>query len=88
LTFLLSAVLDNLTTAIVMMTVVRKLLRDDGDRRLFGGVVVAGGGDLDDVAVVVPRARVGAVQIAETGETERRRPNASAAGRRSQSAMA
>lgn len=39
-TFLLSAVLDNLTTAIVMMTVVRKLLRDDDDRRLFGGVVV------------------------------------------------
>ncbi len=40
LTFVLSAVLDNLASAIVMMTVVRKLLRDEGDRCLFGGVVV------------------------------------------------
>jgi Na+/H+ antiporter NhaD/arsenite permease-like protein len=40
LSFLLSAVLDNLTTSIVMMTLVRKLVRDDMDRRYYAGVVI------------------------------------------------
>lgn len=40
LAFVLSAVLDNLTTAIVMVTLVRKLVGDEGDRRFYAGVVV------------------------------------------------
>jgi Na+/H+ antiporter NhaD/arsenite permease-like protein len=40
LSFFLSAVLDNLTTAIVMVSLVRKLVRDEGDRRYYGGVVI------------------------------------------------
>lgn len=40
LAFLLSAVLDNLTTSIVMMTLVRKLVRDDTDRVSYGGIVI------------------------------------------------
>jgi Na+/H+ antiporter NhaD/arsenite permease-like protein len=40
LSFLLSAVLDNLTTSIVMMTLVRKLVRDDEDRMYYGGIVI------------------------------------------------
>jgi Na+/H+ antiporter NhaD/arsenite permease-like protein len=38
--FVLSAVLDNLTTAIVMMSLVRKLATDDEDRMALGGMVV------------------------------------------------
>ena len=40
LAFLLSAVLDNLTTSIVMMTLVRKLVRDDTDRMYYAGIVI------------------------------------------------
>ena len=40
LAFLLSAVLDNLTTSIVMMTLVRKLVRDDADRMYYAGIVI------------------------------------------------
>jgi Na+/H+ antiporter NhaD/arsenite permease-like protein len=40
LAFLLSAVLDNLTTSIVMMSLVRKLVRDDEDRMIYAGVVI------------------------------------------------
>jgi Na+/H+ antiporter NhaD/arsenite permease-like protein len=40
LSFALSAVLDNLTTSIVMMSLVRKLVPDDSDRRYFGGIVI------------------------------------------------
>ena len=40
LTFFLSAVLDNLTTSIVMMSVVRKLVHEDDDRMYLGGVVI------------------------------------------------
>jgi Na+/H+ antiporter NhaD/arsenite permease-like protein len=40
LAFLLSAVLDNLTTSIVMMTLVRKLVREDEDRMYYGGIVI------------------------------------------------
>jgi len=40
LSFLLSGVLDNLTTSIVMMTLVRKLVRDDEDRMHYGGIVI------------------------------------------------
>jgi len=39
-TFLLSAVLDNLTTAIVMVSLLRKLLDKHQDRLLFAGMVV------------------------------------------------
>lgn len=37
LTFFLSAVLDNLTTTIVMVTLLRKLVGDKNDRMLFFG---------------------------------------------------
>ncbi len=40
ITFFLSAVLDNLTTAIVMVTLIRKLLQDKNDRMLFVGMIV------------------------------------------------
>src|SRR5207245_2586839 len=40
LSFFLSAVLDNLTTAIVMVSLVRKLIRNKQARLLFCGVVV------------------------------------------------
>ncbi len=40
LTFFLSAVLDNLTTTIVMVSLVRKLMNDKNDRLLFTGAVV------------------------------------------------
>jgi Na+/H+ antiporter NhaD/arsenite permease-like protein len=40
LTFFLSAVLDNLTTAILMSSLVRKLVPDPDDRMSYGGVVV------------------------------------------------
>ncbi|MBA2540167.1 MAG: sodium:proton antiporter NhaD [Deltaproteobacteria bacterium] len=40
LSFLLSAVLDNLTTSIVMISLVRKLTADDNDRLNFGGIVI------------------------------------------------
>jgi len=40
LAFVLSAVLDNLTTSIVMMSLVRKLASSDVDRRYFGGIVI------------------------------------------------
>jgi Na+/H+ antiporter NhaD/arsenite permease-like protein len=40
LTFFLSAVLDNLTTAIVMVTLLRKLVTDSSTRKYFVGVVV------------------------------------------------
>ncbi len=40
LAFFLSAVLDNLTTAIVMVSLVRKLVSDEKDRWYFAGVIV------------------------------------------------
>ncbi|MBI2280356.1 MAG: sodium:proton antiporter NhaD [Bacteroidetes bacterium] len=40
ITFFLSAVLDNLTTTIVMITLIRKLLKDKNDQLLFAGMVV------------------------------------------------
>jgi Na+/H+ antiporter NhaD/arsenite permease-like protein len=40
LTFFLSAVLDNLTTTIVMVSLVRKLLAERGDRLLLAGLIV------------------------------------------------
>lgn len=40
LSFLLSAVLDNLTTSIVMMSLVRKLVADSEDRVSYGGVII------------------------------------------------
>ena len=39
-TFLLSAVLDNLTTAIVMVSLMKKLLREREDRLFFAGIIV------------------------------------------------
>lgn len=38
--FILSAILDNLTTSIVMVMVLRKLVDDHNDRMLFGGMIV------------------------------------------------
>lgn len=40
ITFLLSAVLDNLTTTIVMISLLRKLIDDDEDRMLFSGMII------------------------------------------------
>ena len=40
LTFFLSAVLDNLTTSIVMISLLRKLIDNSRDRMLFAGVVI------------------------------------------------
>ncbi len=39
-TFILSAILDNLTTAIVMVALLRKLVPDKHDRWFFGGMVI------------------------------------------------
>lgn len=39
-TFFLSAILDNLTTTIVMISLMRKLLADKEDRMLFAGLIV------------------------------------------------
>ncbi|MBS1113048.1 MAG: sodium/proton antiporter, NhaD family [Nitrospirae bacterium] len=39
-TFFLSAVLDNLTTTIIMMSLTRKLLRQREDRLFFAGIIV------------------------------------------------
>jgi Na+/H+ antiporter NhaD/arsenite permease-like protein len=40
LTFFLSAILDNLTTTIVMVSMLRKLIRQQNERILFAGLVV------------------------------------------------
>ncbi|MBS2015094.1 MAG: sodium:proton antiporter NhaD [Deltaproteobacteria bacterium] len=40
LAFFLSAVLDNLTTSIVMMSLVRRLVPDDEDRMTYAGVII------------------------------------------------
>jgi Na+/H+ antiporter NhaD/arsenite permease-like protein len=40
LTFFLSAILDNLTTTIVMITLLRKLVTDQKDRLLYTGIIV------------------------------------------------
>lgn len=40
ISFFLSAVLDNLTTAIVMMSLVRKLVSEKEDRMYYGGMVI------------------------------------------------
>ncbi len=40
LTFFLSAVLDNLTTTIVMISLLRKLISDKNDKMLFAGMVI------------------------------------------------
>ena len=40
ITFFLSAVLDNLTSAIVMVSVIRKLIKDSESRKLFAGIVI------------------------------------------------
>ena len=39
-TFFLSAVLDNLTTTIVMISLMRKLLSNQSDRLFFAGIIV------------------------------------------------
>ena len=40
MSFILSAILDNLTTSIVMVMVLRKLAADPKDRMLFGGMII------------------------------------------------
>lgn len=40
ITFILSAILDNLTTSIVMVALIRKLIGDKYDRWLFAGMVI------------------------------------------------
>jgi len=38
--FLLSSILDNMTTTIVMVSLMKRLLRDQGQRQLFAGMIV------------------------------------------------
>ncbi len=40
ITFFLSAILDNLTTTIVVISLLRKLIKNQQDRLIFGGIVV------------------------------------------------
>ena len=40
ITFFLSALLDNLTTTIVMVSLIRKLLREEKDRWFFAGIII------------------------------------------------
>lgn len=40
ITFFLSAILDNLTTTIVMISLLRKLIRDEKDRLFFAGIII------------------------------------------------
>lgn len=40
ITFFMSALLDNLTTSIVMVSLLRKLVHDVNERRLFAGIVI------------------------------------------------
>ncbi|WP_300905183.1 sodium:proton antiporter NhaD, partial [uncultured Alistipes sp.] len=40
MTFVLSAILDNLTTSIVMVMVLRKLVSDNKDRMIYAGLVI------------------------------------------------
>lgn len=40
ITFFLSAILDNLTTTIVIISLLRKLIKDEKDRLLFAGIVI------------------------------------------------
>jgi Na+/H+ antiporter NhaD/arsenite permease-like protein len=40
ITFFLSAILDNLTTTIVMVSLLRKLMKEDKDRMFFVGIIV------------------------------------------------
>ena len=40
ITFFMSAILDNLTSTIVMVSLLRKLVDDPEDRKFFGAVVV------------------------------------------------
>ena len=40
MTFFLSAILDNLTTSIVMIMVLRKLVQSRGDRLIYAALVV------------------------------------------------
>ncbi|MCU0393603.1 MAG: sodium:proton antiporter NhaD, partial [Thermoflexibacter sp.] len=39
-TFFLSAILDNLTTSIVMVSLLRKLIHNENERKLFAGIVI------------------------------------------------
>jgi Na+/H+ antiporter NhaD/arsenite permease-like protein/predicted transcriptional regulator len=40
ITFFMSAILDNLTTTIVMVSLIKKILPNDEDRKLFGAMIV------------------------------------------------
>jgi Na+/H+ antiporter NhaD/arsenite permease-like protein len=40
ITFFLSAILDNLTTTIVIVSLLRKLIKNDNDRLYFVGIIV------------------------------------------------
>lgn len=40
MTFFMSAILDNLTTTIVMVSLIKKILSNADDRKLFGAMIV------------------------------------------------
>ena len=74
ITFFMSSVLDNLTTAIIMVALLRKLIADRKDRLFFAGIVIlaanAGGawtpiGDVTTIMLWIGR-KVSAFHIMET----------------------
>ncbi len=74
ITFFLSAILDNLTTTIVMISLLRKLVDDKDDRLLYAGVIViaanAGGawtvtGDVTTTMLWI-KGKISAVAIMKT----------------------
>lgn len=57
MTFFLSAILDNLTTSIVMIMVLRKLIRDNKERMIFASIVIIAanaGGTFSPIATLRP----------------------------------
>ena len=59
MTFILSAILDNLTTSIVMIMILRKLIRDHNDRMVYASLIIiaanSGGAfsPIDDVTTIM-----------------------------------
>ncbi len=74
ITFFMSAVLDNMTTAIVMVTLTRKLLSKPKDRKFFAGMIIiaanAGGAASPIGDVTTTMLWIGG-QISATGIVER-----------------
>lgn len=59
LTFFMSAILDNLTTTIVMVSLVKKVLTNPMDRKLFGAMIVIAG----SCSLPFEHANIGAMHV-------------------------